>query len=82
MFCNGRGADGELRLGIRRAVQLKGPAAFPALASRPVNNGVTAAFDAISSRRVFNVCYNPRYFESCHLAELKIAKFSMLSNIY
>ncbi|KMT04585.1 hypothetical protein BVRB_8g182410 [Beta vulgaris subsp. vulgaris] len=66
-----RGADGELRLGIRRAVQLKGPAAFPALASRPVNNGVTAAFDAISSRRVFNVCYNPRASSSEFVVPLR-----------
>ncbi|KAL2931710.1 Auxin response factor 3 [Bienertia sinuspersici] len=56
-----RGADGELRLGIRRAVQLKGPASFPALANRPVSSdSVTAAFGAITSGRIFNVCYNPR----------------------
>ncbi|CAO2842897.1 unnamed protein product [Amaranthus hypochondriacus] len=56
-----RGADGELRLGIRRAVQLKGPALFPALSGRPLcNQSVSAAIDAISSGRVFSVCYNPR----------------------
>ena len=58
----GRGADGELRLGIRRAVQLKGPALFSALSGRPLcNQSVSAAIDAISSARVFRVCYNPRY---------------------
>ncbi|KAL9234032.1 hypothetical protein vseg_008953 [Gypsophila vaccaria] len=56
-----RGADGELRLGIRRAVQLKGRAAFSSLSTGPMSrNGLTAAFEAISAGRTFNVSYNPR----------------------
>lgn len=67
-----RGADGELRLGIRRAVQLKGPASFPALPNRPIsNNSVSTAFDAISSGRVFNVCYNPRASSSEFVVPLR-----------
>ncbi|XP_021765997.1 auxin response factor 3-like [Chenopodium quinoa] len=67
-----RGADGELRLGIRRAVQLKGPTSFSALPTRPMsNNSVSAAFDAISSGRVFNVCYNPRASSSEFVVPLR-----------
>ncbi|KAK9714636.1 hypothetical protein RND81_06G108400 [Saponaria officinalis] len=56
-----RGADGVLRLGIRRAVQLKGRAAFPSLSTGPMSrNGLTAAFEAVSAGRSFSVSYNPR----------------------
>lgn len=48
-----RGDDGILRLGIRRAAQVKTPAAFPA-------TNFTAVVDSIYLRSVFNVCYNPR----------------------
>ncbi|RVW95885.1 Auxin response factor 3 [Vitis vinifera] len=58
-----RGGDGELRLGIRRAAQIKGSSPFPALCSQQLNlNTLTAVVNAISTRSVFNICYNPRYF--------------------
>ncbi|XP_074272279.1 auxin response factor 3 isoform X2 [Silene latifolia] len=67
-----RGADGELRLGIRRAVQLKGCAAYPSLLTGPMSkNGLTAAFEAISARRAFNVCYNPRASSSEFIVPLR-----------
>ncbi|GAB4827012.1 Arf GTPase arf3 [Ancistrocladus abbreviatus] len=56
-----RGADGELRLGIRRAAQVKGSASFPAVPNEQLNHGsLDAVFNAISASHVFNICYNPR----------------------
>ncbi|GMP74539.1 hypothetical protein CsSME_00031939 [Camellia sinensis var. sinensis] len=57
----GRGGDGELRLGIRRAAQVKTDSTFPALSSQKLNVGtISAVVNAISMRNVFNVRYNPR----------------------
>jgi auxin response factor len=59
MLC--RGNDGELRLGIRRAVQLKNGTPAEALYSHGSNHGVLEAIsNAISSKRDFQVYYNPR----------------------
>ncbi|XP_065878710.1 auxin response factor 3-like isoform X2 [Euphorbia lathyris] len=56
-----RGEDGELRLGIRRAAQVKGAAAFPTLCSQQLNhNTLTDVVNAMSMRSVFNIYYNPR----------------------
>ncbi|GMH19538.1 hypothetical protein Nepgr_021379 [Nepenthes gracilis] len=57
-----RGADGELRLGIRRAVQIKGNTPpLSALPHKQLNHAsLEAAFNAISARRAFSICYNPR----------------------
>ncbi|GAV75083.1 B3 domain-containing protein/Auxin_resp domain-containing protein [Cephalotus follicularis] len=56
-----RGEDGELRLGIRRAAQLKGGATFPALCSQQLNHSTLVdVVGAISIRSAFNICYNPR----------------------
>lgn len=55
-----RGGDGELRLGIRRAAQVKTCSPFPASIQLLNASSVTAVVNAISSRSVFNVCYNPR----------------------
>ncbi|KAI8000737.1 Auxin response factor 3 [Camellia lanceoleosa] len=56
-----RGGDGELRLGIRRAAQVKTDYTFPALSSQKLNVGtISAVVNAISMRNVFNVRYNPR----------------------
>lgn len=68
-----RGADGELRLGIRRAVQLKGAAAsFPAHAGEHINNGgLKAVFSALSSGHAFNVCHNPRTSSSEFIVPLR-----------
>lgn len=55
-----RGGDGELRLGIRRATQVKASSPFPTSSQLYNASNVTALVNAISSRSVFNVCYNPR----------------------
>ncbi|KAA8519735.1 hypothetical protein F0562_013991 [Nyssa sinensis] len=60
-----RGGDGELRLGIRRAAQLKSGSNIPALCSEQLDVGtITAVVNAISTRSVFNICYNPRAISS------------------
>ncbi|XP_050212822.1 auxin response factor 3-like isoform X2 [Mercurialis annua] len=56
-----RGEDGELRLGIRRAVQVKCGAMFPAHCSQQIDHStLTDVVRAMSTRNVFNICYNPR----------------------
>ncbi|XP_017231661.1 auxin response factor 3 isoform X2 [Daucus carota subsp. sativus] len=54
-----RGDDGELRLGIRRAGQAKSGAKF-ALACTLQLNDIASVVKAISTKSVFNLCYNPR----------------------
>ncbi|KAL5772336.1 hypothetical protein ACOSQ2_012260 [Xanthoceras sorbifolium] len=56
-----RGEDGELRLGIRRAAQVKNAATFPAVCSQKFSHStVTDVVNAIPMRRAFCICYNPR----------------------
>ncbi|KAJ4850757.1 hypothetical protein Tsubulata_035817 [Turnera subulata] len=56
-----RGEDGELRLGIRRAAQVKCSPTFPVLSSRQLNHSTPAEVaNAVSMRSSFNICYNPR----------------------
>ncbi|KAF5728704.1 putative Auxin response factor [Tripterygium wilfordii] len=56
-----RGDDGELRLGIRRATQIKCNAVIPALCCQQMNHSTFIDMvNAISRRSVFNICYNPR----------------------
>lgn len=56
-----RGDDGELRLGIRRAAQVKGCATYPTLCSQQLNyNTITDVVNAISMKNAFNIFYNPR----------------------
>lgn len=58
-----RGNDGELRLGIRRAAQLKGMTPFSALGSQSLNPNIStimAMAKAMSTRNVFRINYNPR----------------------
>ncbi|KAJ1402108.1 DNA-binding barrel domain superfamily [Sesbania bispinosa] len=56
-----RGEDGELRLGIRRAAQLKSPGSFAAPSSQHLNpSTVMDVVNALSTRCAFSVCYNPR----------------------
>lgn len=56
-----RGDDGELRLGVRRAVQLKNGSAFPALYSQCSNLGSLAnVAHAVATKGIFNIYYNPR----------------------
>ncbi|XP_004293901.1 PREDICTED: auxin response factor 3 [Fragaria vesca subsp. vesca] len=56
-----RGEDGELRLGVRRAAQVKASATYPTPGSQHLNyNSVTELVDAISTKTAFNAYYNPR----------------------
>lgn len=56
-----RGEDGELRLGVRRAAQVKASATYPPPCSQHLNyNTITEVVDAISMKTAFNVYYNPR----------------------
>ncbi|KAL9250096.1 Auxin response factor 3-like protein [Drosera capensis] len=56
-----RGADGELRLGVRRAALLKGGASVPTIPKELLNHGsLESVFSTISIRSVFSVSYNPR----------------------
>ncbi|KAG8385501.1 hypothetical protein BUALT_Bualt03G0051900 [Buddleja alternifolia] len=56
-----RGGDGELRLGIRRAAQVKnGATILPPNGQQFNASSVAAVVSAISMRSTFNICYNPR----------------------
>ncbi|XP_057986235.1 auxin response factor 3 isoform X2 [Hevea brasiliensis] len=56
-----RGEDGELRLGIRRAAQVKCGATLPALCTQQLNHStLTDVVNAMTMRSVFNIYYNPR----------------------
>ncbi|KAI3456215.1 hypothetical protein Pfo_012878 [Paulownia fortunei] len=56
-----RGGDGELRLGIRRAAQVKsGATIFPPNSQKFNASSVAAVVNAISMRNTFDICYNPR----------------------
>ncbi|KAI3680758.1 hypothetical protein L6452_35534 [Arctium lappa] len=54
-----RGDDGVLRLGIRRASQVKVTSSLPAFCSQRSNDFATVV-NSISRRSVFSVYYNPR----------------------
>ncbi|KAF3339893.1 auxin response factor 15-like isoform X3 [Carex littledalei] len=70
-----RGNDGELRLGIRRAVQLKNGTPAGALYSHGSNHGVLEAISgAISAKREFQIYYNPRSSSSDYI--IPFGKFS------
>lgn len=61
-----RGEDGELRLGIRRALQLKSGGALSVSPAQQLNPGTLMdVVNALSTKCAFNVCYNPRYFHAC-----------------
>jgi hypothetical protein len=56
-----RGDDGELRLGVRHAAQLKNGSAFPALYSQCSNLGTLAnVAHGMATTSVFHIYYNPR----------------------
>ncbi|KAE8716976.1 Auxin response factor 15 [Hibiscus syriacus] len=56
-----RGEDGELRLGIRRAAQIKNDTTFPSLCSKQLSHSTFAdVVHAVSMRSVFSIYYNPR----------------------
>lgn len=56
-----RGDDGVLRLGIRRASQVKVASNLPSFCSQQLNNfDFSSVVNSISQRSPFSVCYNPR----------------------
>ncbi|KAJ6728535.1 AUXIN RESPONSE FACTOR 3 [Salix koriyanagi] len=56
-----RGEDGELRLGVRRAAQVKCGPTFPAPCNHQLNQiSFGDVVNAISTRNVFHIYYNPR----------------------
>ncbi|KAJ6364253.1 hypothetical protein OIU76_029237 [Salix suchowensis] len=56
-----RGEDGELRLGVRRAAQVKCGPTFPALWNQQLNQSSLAdVANAISTKSAFRIYYNPR----------------------
>ncbi|KAF8409175.1 hypothetical protein HHK36_005249 [Tetracentron sinense] len=56
-----RGGSGELRLGIRRAGQVKGGVPFSVLCSQSLNLGtLTTVVNAVSMKSVFHIYHNPR----------------------
>ncbi|KAF7803399.1 auxin response factor 3 [Senna tora] len=60
-----RGDDGVLRLGIRRASQLKSGGNFSVPSSLQLNpSSVMDVVNAISSRCAFSICYSPRVSSS------------------
>ncbi|CAA6671535.1 unnamed protein product [Spirodela intermedia] len=60
-----RGDDGELRLGIRRAAQLKSGAPHSGLGMQTPNIGdLSDVVNALSSRTAFHIRYNPRAIRS------------------
>lgn len=55
-----RGEDGELRLGIRRAAQVKGGGSLSAVGSQHMNHcSLMDVLNAISMRTTFSIYYNP-----------------------
>ncbi|XP_066312575.1 auxin response factor 3-like isoform X2 [Miscanthus floridulus] len=56
-----RGDDGELRLGVRRAIQLKNEAFFEDFSSDSTKrHTLSAVADSLKHRSVFHISYNPR----------------------
>ncbi|KAL4333635.1 hypothetical protein GQ457_07G029310 [Hibiscus cannabinus] len=56
-----RGENGELRLGIRRAAQIKNGTSFPSLCTQQLNrNAFADVVHAVSMKSVFTIYYNPR----------------------
>uniref|UniRef100_A0A0E0JNT5 Auxin response factor n=1 Tax=Oryza punctata TaxID=4537 RepID=A0A0E0JNT5_ORYPU len=56
-----RGDDGELRLGVRRATQLKNEAIFKAFSSESSKmRTLSAVADSLKHGSVFHISYNPR----------------------
>ncbi|KAK8349633.1 hypothetical protein V6Z12_A06G155800 [Gossypium hirsutum] len=56
-----RGEGGELRLGIRRAAQIKDGSSFPSSCSQQLNcSNFADVVHAISMKSVFSIYYNPR----------------------
>ncbi|GMI91567.1 ETTIN, AUXIN RESPONSE TRANSCRIPTION FACTOR 3 [Hibiscus trionum] len=56
-----RGENGELRLGVRRAAQIKNGTSLPSVCTQQLNRSTFAdVVHAISMKSVFSIYYNPR----------------------
>ncbi|KAJ6826714.1 auxin response factor 15-like isoform X2 [Iris pallida] len=56
-----RGNNGDLRLGIRRASQFKSDIPYSAVCNQKMSSGTLAAVaDAVATKNVFHIFYNPR----------------------
>ncbi|CAM0882049.1 unnamed protein product [Alopecurus aequalis] len=56
-----RGEDGELRLGVRRAAQLKNASPFPALGNQDsIHSSLGNIAHAVATKSIFHIYYNPR----------------------
>ncbi|CAM0882671.1 unnamed protein product [Alopecurus aequalis] len=56
-----RGDDGELKLGVRRAIQLKNEALFKAFSSNSAKiHTLSSVASSLKHGSVFHICYNPR----------------------
>ncbi|DAD49815.1 TPA_asm: hypothetical protein HUJ06_031856 [Nelumbo nucifera] len=67
-----KGDNGELRLEMRRAAQVKGGIPFPVLCSQIMNGGtLTAVGSAMSTKSVFNIYYNPWASQSKFIAPFR-----------
>ncbi|KAJ6850878.1 auxin response factor 15-like [Iris pallida] len=55
-----RGNNGDLRLGIRRAAQLKSSIPYSAVCTQISPGTLTAVADAVATKSVFHIFYNPR----------------------
>ncbi|CAM0954598.1 unnamed protein product [Alopecurus aequalis] len=56
-----RGDDGELRLGVRRAVQLRNEALFKAVSNNSSKlQTLSAVASSLENRSIFHVCFDPR----------------------
>jgi auxin response factor len=57
-----RGDDGELRLGVRRAIQLKNDALFKDFScDSSRRHTLSTVVDSFKHRSVFHISYNPRF---------------------
>uniref|UniRef100_A0A452ZJR4 TF-B3 domain-containing protein n=1 Tax=Aegilops tauschii subsp. strangulata TaxID=200361 RepID=A0A452ZJR4_AEGTS len=64
-----RGDDGELRLGVRRAVQLRNEALFRAVNSNESKlHTLSAVASSLENRSIFHVCFDPRFVCQCTLS--------------
>uniref|UniRef100_A0ACD5VUX2 Uncharacterized protein n=1 Tax=Avena sativa TaxID=4498 RepID=A0ACD5VUX2_AVESA len=56
-----RGDDGELKLGVRRAIQLKNEALFKAFSTNSSKiHALSSVANSLKHGSVFHICYNPR----------------------
>ncbi|XP_066362521.1 auxin response factor 14-like isoform X2 [Miscanthus floridulus] len=77
-----RGNDGELRLGVRRAVQLKNEALLEAVNCTDSKLlMLSAVASSLDNRSVFHVCFNPRFKVGCENEDANERSFGLISGI-